>query len=267
MPYVGINIGAVVRQDRRRLDADQVQFRAVHHQGRPLQVVAELLQDVPGRDFFRRFGAAGPYLRGGGDGGRAGIRGRRLRRRGLAGRRGLRVYLLKGTRIVSVLSHNKCAAGSGEFFVQQIGRLGLDLEQAIDRSFAGKVVPLASRCSVHCKSDITHKLNRHEATPEDILHTLHDSMADKVVALLEKGQRPVKRLLVVGGVAQNRALIAALRDKLPHTQFVVLPESPYFEAWGPRCSTRSGTGLRVTLTLPWRLRFGPCPAWRSTRTA
>jgi hypothetical protein len=38
------------------------------------------------------------------------------------------------------------------------------MDEAIRRSFDGKVVPLASRCSVHCKSDITHKLNRNEAT-------------------------------------------------------------------------------------------------------
>ena len=38
------------------------------------------------------------------------------------------------------------------------------MEEAIELSFAGKVVPLASRCTVHCKSDITHKLNRHEAS-------------------------------------------------------------------------------------------------------
>ncbi len=41
---------------------------------------------------------------------------------------------------------------------------------------------------MHFKSDITHKLNRHEATPADILHRLHDSTANKVVALLEKAQ-------------------------------------------------------------------------------
>ena len=34
------------------------------------------------------------------------------------------VYLLTDGRITNVLSHNKCAAGSGEFFVQQIGRMG-----------------------------------------------------------------------------------------------------------------------------------------------
>src|SRR4029079_4365540 len=113
------------------------------------------------------------------------------------------VYILADGRIINVLSHNKCAAGSGEFFVQQIGRMGLGMEEAIRRSFAGKVVPLASRCSVHCKSDITHKLNRNEATSEDILHTLHESMANKVVALLEKGQCELHRVLLIGGVTRN----------------------------------------------------------------
>jgi hypothetical protein len=40
------------------------------------------------------------------------------------------VYILTGDRITNVLPHNKCAAGSGEFFVQQIGRMGLDMEEA-----------------------------------------------------------------------------------------------------------------------------------------
>ncbi len=65
--------------------------------------------------------------------------------------------------------------------------MGLPIDDAIRLSLDGKVIPLASRCSVHCKSDITHKLNRNEATPQDILHTLHDSMADKIVSLLEGG--------------------------------------------------------------------------------
>ena len=140
--------------------------------------------------------------------------------------------------MLSVLSHNKCAAGSGEFFIQQTGRMGLDMDEAIERSWGGKVVPLASRCSVHCKSDITHKLNRQEASVEDILHTLHDSMADKVVSLLEKGGRELKRVLLIGGVSRNQALVAALAAKLPHAQIVVLPESPYFEAWGAALLTR-----------------------------
>jgi predicted CoA-substrate-specific enzyme activase len=148
------------------------------------------------------------------------------------------IYFVAGGKITSVVSHSKCAAGSGEFFVQQIGRMGLGMEDAIRGSFDGKVVPLAARCSVHCKSDITHKLNRKEATPEDILHTLHDSMANKVVALLEKGQRGLRRVLVIGGVTRNAAMLAALRAKRPATEFVVLPESPWLEAWGSALLTR-----------------------------
>jgi activator of 2-hydroxyglutaryl-CoA dehydratase len=46
------------------------------------------------------------------------------------------IYLVERGRVVSVLSHNKCAAGSGEFLVQQIRRLGLALEEAVERVFA-----------------------------------------------------------------------------------------------------------------------------------
>jgi predicted CoA-substrate-specific enzyme activase len=233
MPHVGVNIGALtVKAVVLRGDARVA--RVVPHQGRPLEVLDEILA---GPDFadVESFGVSGhlghiPEV--------AAIQ-RALRETegefdavvSLGGESFL-VYLLSNGRITNVLSHNKCAAGSGEFFVQQIGRMGLGLDEAIRLSFAGKVVPLASRCSVHCKSDITHKLNRNEATPQDILRTLHDGMASKVVALLEKGQRELRRVLLIGGVTRNAALVAALEGKLPATRFVVLPESPWFDAWG-----------------------------------
>ena len=91
---------------------------------------------------------------------------------------------------------------------------------------------------MHCKSDVTHKLNRHEATPADILKTLHESMAGKVVALLEKGQTSLRRVLLIGGVTRNAAFLEALREKLPATELVVLPESEWFEAWGSALLTR-----------------------------
>src|SRR5208283_4299838 len=103
----------------------------------------------------------------------------------------------------------------------------------------GNVVPLAARCSVHCKSDITHKLNRKEASVEDVLRTLHERMASKVVALLERAQHPVPRLLLIGGLAQNRALVAALESRLPGTSIQTLPQSHYFEALGAAVMTRA----------------------------
>jgi predicted CoA-substrate-specific enzyme activase len=239
MSYVGINIGALtvkvaaVRDDVRLA-------RVAAHRGRPLQVLEQLLaqSEFADAEYFGVSGRLGHVSEV------AAIQ-RALRETpgsydaivSLGGESFL-VYVLGNGRILNVLSHNKCAAGSGEFFVQQIGRMGLELDEAIRRSFDGRVVPLAARCSVHSKSDITHKLNRNEATPEDILHTLHDSMAGKVVALLEKGQCELRRVLVIGGVAGNAAMVAALRGKLPATGFVVLPESTWFEAWGTALLTR-----------------------------
>jgi predicted CoA-substrate-specific enzyme activase len=63
-------------------------------------------------------------------------------------------------------------------------------------------------------------------------------MASKVMALLEKGQCELRQVLLIGGVTRNAAMLAALREKLPNTNFVVLPESPWFEAWGSALLTR-----------------------------
>jgi predicted CoA-substrate-specific enzyme activase len=233
MAYVGVNIGALTVKVA-ALRGDSRSATVLAHQGRPIEVLNEVLArpEFADAEYFGVSGQLGHISEV------AAVQ-RALREvdgtydavASLGGESFL-VYLLMDGRIAHVVSHNKCAAGSGEFFVQQIGRMGLEMEEAIRRSFGGKVVPLASRCSVHCKSDITHKLNRNEATPEDILHTLHDSMSNKVIALLEKGTRELKRVLLIGGVTRNDAMVAALRAKLPAMEFVVLPESPWFEAWG-----------------------------------
>ncbi len=239
MAFVGVNIGALTVKVVVFRGDDRI-ARVLPHQGRPREVLEAILA---GADFTNAqyFGVSGHL----GHLSEVAAIQRALRELddeydavvSLGGESFL-VYLLTDGRITNVLSHNKCAAGSGEFFVQQIGRMGLSLEEAIRRSFDGEIVPLASRCSVHCKSDITHKLNRNEATPADILRTLHDSMAGKVLALLEKGQRGLKRVLLIGGVTRNGAMLAALRGKQPGTEFVVLPESPWFEAWGGALLTR-----------------------------
>jgi predicted CoA-substrate-specific enzyme activase len=233
MSCVGVNIGALTVKVV-ELRAGERYCRVAPHRGDPARTLKELLaeREFSGAEYFGISGELGHISEV------AAIQ-RALREvpdafdaiAALGGESFL-VYMLRGGKIINVLSHNKCAAGSGEFFIQQIGRMGLSLEEAIGRSFAGKTVPLASRCSVHCKSDITHKLNRNEATPEDLLHTLLDGMASKVISLLEKCQQDLRRVLVIGGVSRNAGMLAALRAKLPKTTFVVLPESAWLEAWG-----------------------------------
>jgi predicted CoA-substrate-specific enzyme activase len=256
---VGINIGALTVKVV-ALRADGRNAKVMAHQGRSLEILEELLAlpEFADAEYFGVSGQRGHISE------LAAIQ-RGLREVGTEfdavaslGGESFLVYTLVDGKIANVVSHNKCAAGSGEFFVQQIGRMGLGTDEAIELSFAGKVVPLASRCSVHCKSDITHKLNRHEATAADILHTLHDSMANKVVALLEKSQRPLRRVLLIGGVTRNAAVLAALRGKLADTEFIVLPESPWFEAWGTALLTRDSP-LYKSPEISHQVVFGNLP--------
>ena len=134
--------------------------------------------------------------------------------------------------IINVLSHDKCAAGSGEFFVQQIDRLDLSLEEAIKLAEKGKKIALASRCSVHCKSDVTHKLNKGEASVEDILASVLASMVNKVLGLITQSRVDVKRLLLIGGISLNDAFVKILREEIGDVEVVIKDVSPVFEAYG-----------------------------------
>jgi len=70
-----------------------------------------------------------------------------------------------------------------------------------------------------------HTLNWHEASPADSLHTLHDGRAGKVVVRLDKAQRELRWVVLIGGVTKNAAMVAALRGS-------GRPRSGWCEAWG-----------------------------------
>ena len=55
-------------------------------------------------------------------------------------------------RVLDYVAGNRCAAGTVEFFKQQLGRMNLTIEEGTRLADSGKVVPLAKRCSVHCKT-------------------------------------------------------------------------------------------------------------------
>ena len=54
------------------------------------------------------------------------------------------IYLLdKNRKISKCLTGNKCASGTGEFFLQQIKRMDLSVEEAIDIDDEGKIIGLS----------------------------------------------------------------------------------------------------------------------------
>jgi predicted CoA-substrate-specific enzyme activase len=129
--------------------------------------------------------------------------------------------------IVSVHSGNKCASGTGEFFLQQIRRMGLSLDEAV--ALAEKGVPhrIAGRCSVFCKSDCTHALNKGEPK-ENIAAGLCSMIADKIADLIK--DLPSERVMLIGGGSLNTAVVKMLSRRFP--SLTVPAAAAHYEAYG-----------------------------------
>jgi predicted CoA-substrate-specific enzyme activase len=142
------------------------------------------------------------------------------------------VYPMRDGTIRNVISTSKCAAGTGEFIVQQLQRMGLSLHEGLREARTGCLVQMATRCSVHCKSDATHKLNKGECRPGDIARSLVNDLAMKVSELVELAQWPTASIVLCGGVSRNELFVELFRDFLEDSEVTILPESPYLEAFG-----------------------------------
>ncbi len=142
------------------------------------------------------------------------------------------IYTMKNGIIKNIISTSKCAAGTGEFIIQQFQRMGLSIEEGIHASLHGQITQLATRCSVHCKSDATHKLNKGECKPKDIAKTLIYDLARKVSEMIDGAQWQTDLIVITGGVALNSIFIENLRNFRVNSELKVLPESSYFEVLG-----------------------------------
>ena len=129
-------------------------------------------------------------------------------------------YLLDSSgRIRNVVTGNKCASGTGEFFLQQLRRMDVSLQEAARWAALEEPYVLSGRCSVFCKSDCTHATNK--GIPKaQVTAGLCKMMAGKILELLKRVER--RNVMVVGGTAQNRMMIEYLRREIPG---LVVPET------------------------------------------
>ncbi|MBU1965032.1 MAG: activase, partial [Proteobacteria bacterium] len=137
-------------------------------------------------------------------------------------------YVLnRSGRITNVVTGNKCASGTGEFFLQQLRRMNVGLEEAAQWAGVEKPYQVSGRCSVFCKSDCTHATNKGIPKPQ-VIAGLCKMMADKILELLKKVER--RNIMIIGGAAQNRMMIEYLHQEIPG---LIVPETAsYLEALG-----------------------------------
>ncbi|RJP82188.1 MAG: activase [Desulfobacteraceae bacterium] len=186
------------------------------------------------------------------------------------------VYMLDAHgRISNVLTGNKCASGTGEFFVQQLRRMDLSLDEISGWSEIDSFHHVSGRCSVFCKSDCTHATNK--GIPKiKVTAGLCKMMSDKILELLKKVKR--ENIMLVGGTALNQMMIRNLKKEIPG--MIVPKEAPYFEALGTAlwalengsgpCLGTEGllkTGARVFEALPPLSDFRDMVTFKTIETA
>ncbi len=138
------------------------------------------------------------------------------------------VYVLdRSGRISNVITGNKCASGTGEFFLQQLRRMNVSLDEAAQWASVELPHHVSGRCSVFCKSDCTHATNK-GIPKSQVTAGLCKMMANKILELLKKVER--RNLMLTGGTACNRMMVEYLKQDIPG--LIVPQEAPYFEALG-----------------------------------
>ena len=130
--------------------------------------------------------------------------------------------------VVDFTLNKACAAGTGSFLEEQAARLGISVEGLVELALSSpRPVRLGERCTVFMESDLIHHQQR-GAAKEDLAAGLAYSIAINYLNRVV-GDKPIgKRILFQGGVAGNRAVVAAFERLLERR--ITVP--PHFEVAG-----------------------------------
>jgi predicted CoA-substrate-specific enzyme activase len=116
-------------------------------------------------------------------------------------------------RVADFQMNDKCAAGTGRFLEVMARALEVELKDMGPLGLQSRHrIRVSSVCTVFAESEVVGLIA--SGTPrEDIIHGIHNAVADRTQGLLGRvGLAP--ELTVTGGVAKNIGLIEVLRERL-----------------------------------------------------
>jgi predicted CoA-substrate-specific enzyme activase len=135
------------------------------------------------------------------------------------------IKLGEGGKVRAFHMNEKCAAGSGGFLERAAKYLEVPLGEVGRLSLAAACSqPISSVCAVLAESEIINHVSEGVGV-ESILRGIHDSLADRALALLKRVGLDGE-VVFIGGVARQEGMVAALRAKLEVP--VHVPEAPEF---------------------------------------
>jgi predicted CoA-substrate-specific enzyme activase len=126
-------------------------------------------------------------------------------------------------RVKDFMMNNKCAAGTGRFLEAIAERLGCSLKEFIAAGEKStNSLDLNSTCTVFAESEVV-SLVASGASLEDISRGVHKAIAGRIIDFSER-LRDGGAVVLTGGVAKNRLLIAIIREMLKGD--VLVPDEP-----------------------------------------
>jgi predicted CoA-substrate-specific enzyme activase len=137
------------------------------------------------------------------------------------------IKLRDGGKVKEFHMNEKCAAGSGGFLERAAKYLEVTVADIGPLSLAaGKPQPISSVCAVLAESEIINHVSE-GVSVENILRGIHNSLSDRALSLLKRVGLDGE-VTLIGGVALQAGMVAALREKLGVT--VNVPEEPQLTA-------------------------------------
>lgn len=130
-------------------------------------------------------------------------------------------------------TNTSCAAGTGAFLDQQAKRLFLKDSAELSGCALvnrGDTPKIASRCSVFAKTDIIHR-QQEGYSLEEICDGLCRGLANNLADTLELNEPGLSPMIFSGGVSQNTAVLAHLRE-ITNNEILTHPKAHLFAAIG-----------------------------------
>ena len=120
--------------------------------------------------------------------------------------------------MVNFQMNDKCAAGTGRFLDVMAKVLEVEVNDLGDLGAQStKRIAISSTCTVFAESEVISQLSM-GTDKRDIINGIHHSVANRVVGLVNRiGVQD--RVVMTGGVAQNKGIVAALEEGLGHTVY------------------------------------------------
>jgi predicted CoA-substrate-specific enzyme activase len=140
-------------------------------------------------------------------------------------------------RVAAFRMNDRCASGAGRFLERVAKALEIGLDQVGELSLRSQdPQPISSICAVLAETEVINHVTA-GASVEDILRGAHNSIAERLVALVRQvGPQP--EITLTGGVTKNCGMVRALEERL-EVKLNVSPQSDYAGAAGAALLARA----------------------------